>query len=50
MKTIDLVKFGKGYYVSTRISGRMMTHEFFKTKKDTEDRVKALKKQGYVMQ
>lgn len=50
MKTISIVKFGKGYYVSTRLSGRMMNHEFFKTKKATDDRVKALKKDGYILQ
>lgn len=50
MKTISIVKFGKGYYVSTRLSGRMMSHEFFKTKKETTDRVKVLKKDGYILQ
>lgn len=50
MKTISIVKFGKGYYVSTRLSGRMVGHEFYKTKKETEERIKALRKEGYSIQ
>ena len=50
MKTISIVKFGKGYYVSARLSGRMVGHEFYKTKKDAEERIKALKKEGYSIQ
>lgn len=49
MKTISIVKFGKGYYVSTRLSGRMMEHEYFKTKKDAEEKIKKLKKDGYTI-
>lgn len=50
MKTITVIKFGKGYYVSTRLSGRMVGHEFYKTKKDAEGRIKELKKEGYSIQ
>lgn len=47
MKTISIVKFGKGYYVSTRLSGRMVNNEYCKTKKDLDAKVKMLKAQGY---
>lgn len=50
MKTVNVVKFGKGYYVSTRLGGRMVGHEFYKTKKDAAERIKALKKDGYTIQ
>lgn len=50
MKTISVVRFGKGYYISTRLSGRMMSHEYYKTKKETEEKIKALKKEGYTIQ
>ena len=50
MKTINIVKFGKGYYISTRLSGRMVGHEFCKTKKATEERIAAFKKEGYSIQ
>ena len=50
MKTISIVKFGKGYYVSARLCGRMVSHEYFKTKKETMERINNLKKEGYTVQ
>ena len=50
MKTISIVKFGKGYYLSARLSGRMMSHEFFKTKRAIFERIAELEHDGYVLQ
>ena len=50
MKTINVMKFGKGYYVSARLGSRMVSHEYFKTKKATMERVNNLKKEGYTIQ
>lgn len=47
MKTVEMMKFGKGYYVSTRIFGQTKTREWFKTKTAATARFKALKKEGY---
>lgn len=49
MKTLEMVKFGKGWYVTARYNGRAMGHEYFKTKKDADARVKAWKAEGYAM-
>ena len=32
MKTYEIVKMSKGYYVSTRINGRATARDYFKTK------------------
>ena len=48
MKTVEMIKWGKGYYVMTRYMGRAVTREFIKTKTAANTRVKELKKEGYV--
>ena len=48
MKTVEMIKWGKGYYVMTRCYGQAMTREFLKTKTAANARVKDLKKEGYV--
>ena len=48
MKTVEMIKWGKGYYVMTRYMGRAMAREFIKTKTAANARVKELKKEGYV--
>jgi hypothetical protein len=48
MKTVEMIKFGKGYYVMTRIYGQAQAREWYKTKTLAGARVKALKKEGYV--
>jgi biotin operon repressor len=47
IKTLEMLKFNKGYYVTARVNGRAMTHEYFKTKTLAMARVKELKKEGY---
>lgn len=47
IKTLEMLKFYKGYYVTARVNGRAMTHEYFKTKTLAMARVKELKKEGY---
>jgi len=47
MKTVEMLKWGKGYYVMTRINERAAGREFFKTKGAAGARVKELKKAGY---
>ena len=49
MKTVEMIKFGKGYYVMTRAHGRAEGREFFKTKGSASLRVKELKKAGYAL-
>ena len=48
MKTVEKIKFGKGYYVMTRYMGQAQAREWYKTKTLADARVKALKKEGYV--
>lgn len=48
MKTLEMVKLGKGWYVTARINGRALSHEYFKTAKDANARAKALKADGYI--
>lgn len=36
MKTVDMVKTAKGYYVTRRYCGQNKGAEFFKKKKDAE--------------
>lgn len=47
MKTVEMLKFGKGYYVMTRVNEHAQGREWFKTKGLATARVKELKKQGY---
>ena len=47
MKTVEMLKFGKGYYVMTRVNEHAQDREWFKTKTLANARVKELKKQGY---
>jgi hypothetical protein len=47
MKTAEMMKFGKGFYVMTRLYGRAMSREWFKTKTAANARIKELKKEGY---
>lgn len=46
MKTVQMVKLSKGYYVITR-NGCNGNRAFYKTKGNAETAVKVLKKQGY---
>jgi hypothetical protein len=48
MKTVELLKWGKGYYVMTRVFDRAEGREWFKTKALANAKVKELKKAGYV--
>lgn len=48
MKTVEMIKWGKGYYVMTRYMGQAVAREFLKTKAMATARVKELKKEGYV--
>ena len=48
MKTVEMIKWGKGYYVMARVYGQAMPREWYKTKTAANDRVKALKREGYV--
>ena len=48
MKTVEMIKWGKGYYVMARVYGQAMPREWYKTKAQANDRVKALKRDGYV--
>lgn len=48
MKTVEMLKWGKGYYVMTRYMGHAVNREWFKTKTLATAKVKELKKAGYV--
>ena len=48
MKTVEMLKWGKGYYVMTRYMGRAINREWYKMKTAAGARVKELKKDGYV--
>ena len=48
MKTVEMLKWGKGYYIMTRVQGHAEGREFLKTKTAANARVKELKKAGYV--
>lgn len=48
MKTVEMLKWGRGYYVMTRIFEHAKDREYFKTKTAAIARVKELKKMGYV--
>jgi len=47
MKTVEMIKFGKGFYVMTRVFDRAEARQWFKTKTAATARVKELKKAGY---
>lgn len=47
MKTYETLKWGKGYYIMTRVNGMAQNREWVKTKTALNDRVKELKKAGY---
>lgn len=47
MKTLDIVKMPKGFYLTTRLGGRATNREYFKTKTALTARIKELKKEGY---
>lgn len=51
MKTIEVVKLNdnKGAYVNVRYNGQVMANEFCKTKKATDEKVKAWKAKGYTL-
>lgn len=49
MKFVEMIKFGKGYYVMTRYQGRALTREWFKTKTLATARMKDLKREGYAV-
>jgi len=47
MKTVELIKCGKGYYVNVRYNGRTVMNEYYKTNKAANERIKVLKGEGY---
>lgn len=47
MKTAEMLKFNKVYYVMTRYNGRAMDRECYKTKTAAAARMKELKRAGY---
>lgn len=47
MKTVEMLKWGKGYYVMTRVNERAEAREWYKTKTLASAKVKELKKAGY---
>jgi len=49
MKTIDIVTMPKGFYLTTRLGGRAINREWYKTKTALNIRVKELKKEGYAI-
>ena len=49
MKTLNIVIMPKGYYLTARYNGNTQSHEYFKTKTALNERVKALKGEGYTL-
>lgn len=47
MLTYETVKWTKGYYITTRINGRAISREWFKTRTAVDAQVKALRAKGY---
>ena len=47
MKTVEKIKWGNGYYVTTRYYGQAKTREWFKSNTAANKRIKSLKKEGY---
>ena len=50
MKTLNIVTMPKGFYLTARYNGTMQSHEYFKTKTALNERVKALKGEGYILE
>ena len=48
MKTYEMIKFGNGYYIVTRLNTRTLTNDFYSKKKDINARRKQLEAEGYV--
>ena len=48
MKTYETLKWGKGYYIMTRANGHAEEREWVKTKTLMNEKVKELKRKGYV--
>ena len=49
MKTYETLKWGKGYYIMTRVNGMAQGREWVKTKTEMNAKVKDLKAKGYVV-
>jgi len=49
MKTMELLKFNKVYYIMTRYNGRAQNRECFKKKTEATARMKELKREGYAL-
>lgn len=47
MKTVEMISWGKGYYVMTRHMEHAENRFFFKTKTAAQAKVKELKRAGY---
>lgn len=47
MKTYNVVQFGKGAYIDTRISGRMIDKAYYKTQTAVKAKIKELRAAGY---
>ena len=47
MKTYETLKWGKGYYVLTRVNGHAEGREWYGTKTEMNSKVRELKKAGY---
>jgi len=49
MKTAEMIKFNKVYYIMTRYNGRAMNRECFKKKTEATARMKELKREGFTL-
>lgn len=47
MKTYNVVKFGKGAYIDTRVGGRMIDRAYYKTQVAVKAKIKELRAEGY---
>ena len=47
MKTYNVIKFGKGAYIDTRIGGRMVNRTYYKTQIAVKAKIKELRAEGY---
>ena len=48
MKTLNVIKMNKNYYLDARINGRLIIHEAYSDTKEMEERKAALMNQGYI--
>lgn len=48
MKTYDVMKMGKGFYVDARIGGRLVEKSFFSKEEDLKTKINTLRADGYV--